>query len=80
MICPKCESDMRIMVQVTMSIPSHMEMNLSKKNISKKEVTIWGANWSAADHICTKCNYVFQGLKTYIQTLESKIKELENNK
>ena len=79
MVCPKCETEMKIMVQVTMSIPGYMEGNLTKKNINKKEVTIWSANWSSADHICPNCNYVFQGLKTYIQELESKIKELENN-
>ena len=77
--CPKCGSKTRMMIQVTMSIPSEMMSQLSKKNIAKKEVEIWGVSWDSADHICTnpKCGFTYDGLGSYIKNLEKENAELK---
>ena len=56
MICPECEAEMYMTVDVIMNIPSSMESQLSKKNIAKKEVQIFGVKWSSAYYYCKECN------------------------
>lgn len=77
--CPKCGSNTTMMIQVTMVIPSEMTSQLSKKNIAKKEVQLWGVNWDSADHICTnpKCRFTVDGYGHYIKNLEKRVKFLE---
>ena len=59
MKCPKCNSDVEIMVDVTMLIPAEMESQLSKTNLRKKEVKIYAANWGRANYFCknNKCGW-----------------------
>jgi hypothetical protein len=59
MKCPKCNSDVEMMVNVTVLAPSEMEGQFSKKNLRKKEVKIYAVNWERAAYFCRndKCRW-----------------------
>jgi len=53
MICPECNQDnVEMLVSVHMVIPSSMENMLSKTNIRKKGVMVYGVNWDTASYWC----------------------------
>jgi hypothetical protein len=57
MKCPECGSDVEMMVDVTMLIPAELEGNLTKRNLRKKGVVIYAANWSRASYFCKNCRW-----------------------
>lgn len=59
MKCPKCGSDVEMMVDLTIICPAEMESNFSKKNLRKKEVKLYAANWPRASYFCrnNKCRW-----------------------
>ena len=52
MNCPECGSPVKMMVSVIILIPSEMESQLSKRNLRKKEVQVYAADWSRATYFC----------------------------
>ena len=60
MKCPKCNSDVEMMVNVTILAPAEMEGQFSKKNLRKKEVKIYAVNWERASYFCRndKCRWI----------------------
>jgi hypothetical protein len=59
MKCPKCNSDVEMMLDVTMLIPSELEGRLTKKSLRKKDVKLYAANWGRASYFCKneKCQW-----------------------
>jgi hypothetical protein len=78
--CEKCNSDMTIIVDVTMIIPGEYESKLSKTSVRDKRVQLYAASWNRARYICSNpsCRYTYGGIPTYIKQLEDRIKELES--
>lgn len=57
MNCPKCKSEMNMMFNMTVSMPSKYESKLTKKIMSSKEFKIWGCSWDKATYICQICGF-----------------------
>jgi len=73
--CPKCNSNnTRLMVQSLLSIPTGMEMNLTKSNLRSKEVEQWGTYWDSATFICRDCGYTRDRGKTPMWRQEREMK------
>lgn len=49
---PKCGDELRMMADITITMPSSLESQLSKKNFRQKSVRIYAANWSNAFYYC----------------------------
>lgn len=79
MNCPKCNNEMRMMVQVTVSAPSSLESNFSKSNLRKPEVHIMGVNWEMADFFCEaeNCRTNIPGHRNYVQKLKEEVTRLK---
>ena len=60
MKCPRCGSDVEMMVNLTILCPAEMEGEFSKKNLRKKEVKLYAANWERASFFCKnkKCRWL----------------------
>lgn len=52
MNCPKCGGNVEMMVDLTILCPAEMESHFSKKNLRKKEVKLYAANWGRASYFC----------------------------
>ena len=68
--CIHCGSpDVRLMAQMTVTFPAHMEHNLTAKNRRSKEFRVTGVQWETVDVICSKCSHVTDGYGNYVTRL-----------
>ena len=74
--CPYCNEEMIMMVDVTMTMPSKFESQLTKKLIATKDVQLYAANWDRARYIC-KCGFSYGGIPSYVRKMENEIIELK---
>ena len=62
MKCPDCDGKVEMIVNVTMLIPAELEGQLSKANLRRKDVKLYGASWDKAAYFCknNKCRWRFK--------------------
>ena len=84
MICEKCGSEMRMMMQMIVSAPSSMESHFSKTNMRSKEFKVLGVNWETANYFCENngCRHSVLGYGNYVTNLKRDLEAayLELNK
>jgi len=70
MQCPKCGSDIEMMVDVTIICPSSLEGVFSKQNLRQKAVKIYAVNWSKASYFCTNdsCGWMLRPKRQPMET------------
>jgi hypothetical protein len=51
---------MRMMVDITITMPSSMESKLTKKAFQTKDIQIYGASWHNATYICPDCGFTYK--------------------
>ena len=59
MKCPKCESDLNMMVDITIQAPSSYYGNLSKTSLRHSDVQLLYADWSDMLLTCPDCGWFF---------------------
>lgn len=77
--CEKCGSPTKAMGQMTVSVPSSMMHNFSKKNMRSKDFEVFGVLWETFDFICTNesCRHVRNGYGNYVTNLKKENDELK---
>jgi len=62
-ICKNCiGQEMTMSVSLFMVMPSSLEHKITKRDLRKKKVEIWGADWDNARFTCPKCGYIIKSL------------------
>jgi len=62
MYCQKCDgTNIRIHVDLTVSIDADHAHRINKTTFRDKEVELWSANWPKAQVICNDCGFVSIG-------------------
>ena len=74
--CSWCDAPTRIQVQATLSVPSGMYRNFTKRNLRQADVQLVCVNWETADFICKKCGRTTSGYGNYVSRLEKEHAEL----
>ena len=59
MKCPKCESELSMMVDITIQAPSSYYGNLSKASIRHADVQFLYANWPNMWLTCPECGWFY---------------------
>ena len=79
MKCERCGSDTQMQVQAVISAPSELIHQLSKQNLSRKDVCLMGVLWETADFICTNphCGNVLNGYGNYVTNLKKEVERLK---
>ena len=62
-LCPECKVEMTMSVSLYMVMPSSLEYKITKRDLRKKEVEIWGADWEGARYVCPNCGYVQKSVR-----------------
>ncbi len=75
--CDKCNAEMNLVTLLTISAPSSLWGNLTKRNLRRKGVEIMGVLWEGTDFICPNCNNTVFGYRNYVQRLEEENQKLK---